>query len=149
MYCMNVVNFVKLRENATIFTKGSEFAAGYDVYACIDECVEILPNSSMIIPTGIALEMPPTFFLGLYPRSGLACKQGLTLMNCVGIIDADYRGEIKVCLYNASNVIRRIYNGDRIAQAIFQRYSNVLFNQVTELSDTERSTGGFGSTGIK
>ena len=148
-----------LRKNAQIPTLGSVNAAGYDLYAAIDDfigpdgqtytgVIEIPPHSNMKVPTGIALAIPEGYWGGIYARSGLATKQGLRPANCVGVIDADYRGEIFVALHNDTNDFRYVYSGDRIAQLVFHQCWHVdEFEQVEELDSTERGEGGFGSTG--
>ena len=140
----------KLNPDAKIPTKGSEEAAGLDLYACFDrEAIEIMPHSSVMIDTGIAVAIPKGNFGGIYARSGLACKRGLRPANCVGVIDSDYRGEVKVCLQNDSSDWQKIYNGERIAQLIIQPYTEVELTEVDELDDTERGEDGFGSSGTK
>ena len=138
----------KLNAQAIIPTRGSEEAAGWDLYACLEKDEElIMPKASTMIGTGIAVAIPDGYFGGLYARSGLACKQGLRPANCVGVIDSDYRGEIKVCLQNDSDNWQKVINGERIAQLIIQPYENVSMEEVDELDDTERGEGGFGHTG--
>ena len=138
----------KLNAEAIIPTRGSEEAAGWDLYACLEKDEElIMPKASTMIGTGIAVAIPDGYFGGLYARSGLACKQGLRPANCVGVIDSDYRGEIKVCLQNDSDNWQKVINGERIAQLIIQPYENVSMEEVDELDDTERGEGGFGHTG--
>lgn len=138
----------KLNAQAIIPTRGSEEAAGWDLYACLEKDEElIMPKASAMIGTGIAVAIPDGYFGGLYARSGLACKQGLRPANCVGVIDSDYRGEIKVCLQNDSDNWQKVINGERIAQLIIQPYENVSMEEVDELDDTERGEGGFGHTG--
>ena len=140
----------KLYSDAIIPTRGSEEAAGWDLYAYLPlGFIEIPPRSAVMIDTGIALELPKGNFGGIYARSGLACKRGLRPANCVGVIDSDYRGEIKVCLQNDSSEWQKIYNGERIAQLVIQPYTEVDLEEVNELDDTERGEGGFGSTGVK
>lgn len=141
------VNIKKLNENATIPTYGSEFAAGADLYACIAEPRVIKAHSTEFIPTGIAMEIPVGFAGLIYARSGLACKKGLAPANKVGVIDADYRGEIIVALHNHTNDDLSIDCGERVAQLVIAPYLTANFIQVTELNDTVRGEGGFGSTG--
>lgn len=150
-----------LRGNAQIPTLGSEVAAGYDLYAATEletypdgdmryETIEIPPHETRMIPTGIAMAIPEGYWGGIYARSGLATKQGLRPANCVGVIDADYRGEIFVALHNDTNDYRYVASGDRIAQLIFHQAARVDFwNPVKELDVTDRGEGGFGSTGSK
>ena len=104
---------------------------------------------SICRPSMATMSLPKGTFLGIYPRSGLACKVGLRPANCVGVIDSDYRGEIKVALHNDSNIEQHIDNGERIAQAILQCYMPMNFTEVDTLEDTDRGQGGFGSTGTK
>ncbi len=136
----------RVNDKAIIPTYGSENAAGMDMYSI--ENVTIEPHQTIMVHTGICMEIPTGYFGALYPRSGLATKRGLRLANCVGVIDSDYRGEIVVALYNDSNVFREVCEGDRIAQLIISPYARpVSFEEVEELSCTERGIGGFGHTG--
>lgn len=137
-----------LNEFAKVPTRGSAQAAGYDLYAAVNYDIEIQPHSTVKVDTGISIEIPEGYFGGIYARSGLATKQGLRPANCIGVIDADYRGPIIVALHNDTMYSQRIMAGDRIAQLIIQPYLNVDFNVVDELTDTERGNGGFGSTGM-
>ena len=137
----------KLRDNAQMPTYGSEFAAGADMYAAIDEAVTIEPNETKLIPTGLAFEIPEGYAGFVYARSGLASKRGLAPANKVGVIDADYRGEIKVILVNLSSTEFIINPGERIAQMVVARYEHVEWDSVELLDETERGVGGFGSTG--
>lgn len=141
------VRLKKLREDAIIPAYGTEFAAGADLYACMDKDITINPGCTEFIHTGIALEIPTGLVGLIYARSGMACKRGLAPANKVGVIDSDYRGEIMVALYNQSNETKVITSGDRIAQIIIQPVTQFEFNEVDELSDTARGEGGFGSTG--
>ena len=143
----NMINVVKLRENAVIPTKGSRCAAGYDLYACVDEAVVIEPHKTAKIGTGLAMELPSSCFGAIYARSGLATKHGLRPANCTGICDNDYRGEYVVALHNDTDDVQIVEPGERIAQFILRRYDDVYFNEVDSLSETERGAGGFGSTG--
>ena len=136
-----------LNEFAKIPTRGSADAAGYDLYAANNYEVEIRPHETIKIGTGIAISIPNGYFGAIYARSGLATKQGLRPANCVGIIDSDYRGEIIVALHNDTNYMQKIGIGDRIAQLIIQPYLEIEFKEVDELNDTDRGSGGFGSTG--
>ena len=140
------IKYKKLSPNAILPTSGSAAAAGYDLYACLDEPVMIEPHTTAKIPTGLAFELPRDYFAGLYARSGLATKQGLRPANCTGICDSDYRGEYIVALYNDSNTTRVVNHGDRIAQMILQKFAPMSFKEA-ELTDTDRGEGGFGSTG--
>mgnify|MGYP002706622200 FL=1 len=147
---MKIINIKKTDENAKIPTYGSEFAAGADLYAVIhneENRVEILPGETAFIDTGIVMEIPNGYVGLIYARSGLACKQGLAPANKVGVIDSDYRGNIMVALYNQSNEIRIVSEGDRIAQIIIQPVEQFGFKVKENLSDTIRGNGGFGSSG--
>lgn len=123
-------------------------SAGMDLMAAIDEAVVIEPGERMIIPTGIAIGLPDGFEAQIRPRSGLAAKYGLTVLNTPGTIDADYRGEIKVILVNLSQEAYTVEKHARIAQMVIARYEHVHLTHVDSLEDTERGTGGFGSTGV-
>lgn len=139
----------KINSKAMIPTKGSTDAAAVDLYACVpNDEVHLLPNSTAPIPTGLAMEIPSGFFGAIYARSGLATKQGLRPANCVGIIDADYRGEIIVAMHNDSNDVRTIKTGERIAQFIIQECPKFDIQEVEFLDKTDRGVGGFGSTGM-
>lgn len=141
----------KLNEKAILPTRGSEYAAGYDLYACIkneDERVIIPAHSTVKIGTGLAFALPDNTFAAIFARSGLATKQGLRPANCVGACDSDYRGEYIVALHNDTDNEQTIKPGDRIAQMILMPYIPMLFEEVESLDKTERGDGGFGSTGI-
>ena len=147
---MKIINIKKTDENAKIPTYGSVYAAGADLYAVIhneENKVEILPGETAFVDTGIAMEIPEGYVGLIYARSGLACKQGLAPANKVGVIDSDYRGNIMVALYNQSNEVRTVSEGDRIAQIIIQPVEQFGFNVKEILSDTVRGNGGFGSSG--
>ncbi len=141
------INLKKLTKTAIIPTRGSSQAAGYDLYADIDEPVTIKPHMTEMIHTGIAIEIPDGYFGAIFARSGLAAKQGLRLANCTGVCDSDYRGEYMVALHNDSIITRIVNPGERIAQLIVMPYLHVEFNETDELTSTERGEGGFGSTG--
>ena len=141
------INIKKLNEKATLPTYGSEFAAGCDLYACIDTETTILPGETALIKTGLAIELPIGYASFIYARSGLASKKGLAPANKVGVIDCDYRGEIMVALHNHSTIPQSILPNERIAQMVIAPYITAEFNQVDELSSTQRGEGGFGSTG--
>ena len=141
------VNIKKLNENAVIPTYGTEYAAGADLYACMDESVTINPGETSFIKTGLAMEVPVGYAGLIYARSGLATKRALRPANCVGVIDSDYRGEIGVALHNDGKEAQAIHIQDRIAQIVIAPYLSVEFNEVDELEDTDRGEGGFGSTG--
>lgn len=139
----------KLDEKAVMPTYGSEFSAGADLYAVSDGDVTIAPGETKFIHTGIALEIPEGYVGLVYARSGLACKRGLAPANKVGVIDADYRGEIMVALHNHSKNEEKIAAGERIAQLVIAPFLHAEFEKKEELSATVRGEGGFGSTGRK
>ena len=143
------VKIKKLNPNAHIPTAGSDKAAGYDLYACIEEAIDIQPQKMVKIGTGIAVTPPEGYFGAIFARSGLSTKRGLRPANCVGACDEDYTGEYIVVLYNDSNLVQTIEPGERIAQLIFLPYISVNMIEVDELEETERGDGGFGSTGTK
>ena len=142
----------KLNDNAILPTLGSPFAAGYDLYSI--DTVTISPQETVLIHTGLAIEIPEGFWGGIYARSGLASKKDLAPANKVGVIDSDYRGEIMVALHNHGKQPQTVMTGDRIAQLIFHQHLSLVADEngeiwqvVDELSDTTRGEGGFGSTG--
>lgn len=137
----------KLRENAKLPTYGSDYAAGADLYACIDTPVTIKPHKTEKIGTGLSMELPNGYWGGIFARSGLATKQSLRPANCVGICDQDYRGEYIVALHNDSDETKIIEPNERIAQLVLLPYEQYNFTETNELSDTVRGDGGFGSTG--
>jgi dUTP pyrophosphatase len=143
------VKIKKLNENAVIPTYGSPYAAGADLYACIDEDTVILPGETKLIKTGLAIELPIGYAAFIYARSGLASKRGLAPANKVGVVDCDYRGEIMVALHNHSLVEQSVSPGERIAQMVIAPYITAEFEEVDTLSDTVRGEGGFGSTGTR
>ncbi len=141
---------VKLLDSrAKMPTYGSVDAAGADLYAVTDGPVTVAPGQTVLIHTGLALAIPQGFVGLVYARSGLATKQGLAPANKVGVIDADYRGELMVALHNHSGETRTVECGDRIAQLVIAPYLTAQFTQQEELDDTVRGEGGFGSTGSK
>lgn len=141
------VNIKRLNKNATIPTRGSNQAAGYDLYACIDTPINIPAHCTEKIPTGLAIEIPDGYFGGIFARSGLATKEGLRPANCVGCCDSDYRGEYIVALHNDTDKTQVINPNSRIAQLVIMPYLPVEFVETDTLSDTKRGFGGFGSTG--
>ena len=143
------VNFTKLDKNATVPKYGTPFAAGADLYALPKGDITLNPGESAFFHTGIAVEIPEGYVGLVYARSGIATKRGLAPSNKVGVIDSDYRGEIMVSLHNHSNEPQIIESGERIAQLVITPYITADFCEVDSLSDTERSTSGFGSTGKK
>ncbi len=143
------VKLKKLNEKATLPTYGSEFSAGADLYACIENDIVIKSGETAFVGTGLAMELDSGYVALVYARSGLACKKGLAPANKVGVIDSDYRGEIMVALHNHSNEERTVCVGERIAQMVVTPYIKCEFEEVNELDNTERGEGGFGSTGRK
>ena len=136
----------KLNENATLPTRGSKEAAGWDLYAAEDATIN--PGETVKISTGIAIALPENTFGAIFARSGLATKQGLAPANKVGVVDSDYRGPVIVALYNHSKEERTVNAGDRIAQLVVLPYVPVDLTEVEKLDDTERGDGGFGHTGV-
>ena len=143
------MNIKKLTSTAIIPTRGSEKAAGYDLYADTNSVVEIKPHKTKKINTGIAIMIPNGYYGAIVARSGLSTKKGLRPANCTGIIDSDYRGDIIVALHNDSDEVQTIEPHERIAQLVICPFLSVEFNEVDELDDTERGENGFGSTGTK
>ena len=137
----------KLSENAILPTRGSEAAAGYDLYADITGAEEIAPHTTTMIPTGLSMAIPEGYFGAIFARSGLAAKENLRPANCVGVIDADYRGPIIVALHNDGEVPRVVEAGERIAQIVIMPFLEANFTVCEELGSTERGEAGFGSTG--
>ena len=138
----------KLNEDVVLPKYESKQAAGMDVHAYLDDSVIIVPTQRVLIPTGLFMALEPGYELQIRPRSGLAYKNGITVLNSPGTIDSDYRGEIKILLINHGLESFTIDNGMRIAQIIINKVEQVQFKEVDELSDTDRGSGGFGSTGI-
>ena len=144
---MEAIRVKKLREKAILPTYGSQEAAGADLYACLEENILIQPGESVFVPTGLAMEIPKGYAGLIYARSGLACKRGLAPANKVGVVDSDYRGEFMVVLHNHGSQPQEIAHGERIAQLVITPVFTPGFAEVSELNDTTRSSGGFGSTG--
>ena len=144
---MKNIKVKKIKPNAILPTWGSEYAAGCDLYACLDRNCYIKPGETVKIGTGLSMAPPLDTWLGIFARSGLAAKEGLRPANCVGAVDPDYRGEIIVAVHNDSYKTREINHGDRIAQMILFPRFTVSFEETLDLSTTERGEGGFGSTG--
>jgi len=142
------IEIKKLNPNATIPTNAHPGDAGYDLCACTNDVVYINPGETVMIPTGLAIAVPAGWFGGIFARSGLASKEGLRPANCVGVADCNYRGEYKVALHNDSCETRAVLPGQKIAQLVVMPCADILFEEVDELSDTERGEGGFGSTGV-
>lgn len=146
---MEKIKIKKLSDLATVPTKGSEKAAGWDLYAALEQPVQIYPGETKKISTDIAVEPPEGYFGAIFPRSGLATKQGLRLANSTGICDEDYRGAYIIPLHNDSDYIRTINPKERIAQVVFLPYYASEIQVVAELSNTDRGANGFGSTGTR
>lgn len=143
------IHFKKLNLEAHIPEYGSAFAAGADLYACMDEPLTIASGGTEFVHTGLAVEIPAGLVGLVYARSGLACKKGLAPANKVGVIDSDYRGEIMVALHNHSSEDITIEAGERVAQMVIAPYVFAQYEEVQELEETVRGDGGFGSTGTK
>lgn len=149
------IKIKKLTETAKIPTKGSEYAAGFDLYADNfgnfksekEWSLMILPGETVKINTGVAVALPENTWGGIYARSGLATKQGLAPANKVGVIDSDYRGPIIVALHNHSGYTQMLHQGDRVAQLVIHEFKPYDFEEVDELDNTDRGESGFGSTG--
>lgn len=142
-----IVKIKKLNDNAKIPTYGSPYSAGADLYACCDGDIVIEPSQTVLIKTGLAIELSKGYVALIYARSGLASKRGLAPANKVGVVDCDYRGEIMVALHNHSSEPQVITMGERIAQMVITPYITAEFEETDTLSDTVRGEGGFGSTG--
>jgi len=140
----NIVN----QSNNPLPFYSTEHSAGMDLRAFLAEPMVLQPLERALIPTGLFIEMPEGYEAQVRPRSGLAIKNGITVLNSPGTIDADYRGEIKVILINLSSEPFTIQNGDRIAQMVIAKYEKISWKQVEQLSETNRGCGGFGSSGI-
>lgn len=144
---MSTIHVKKLSPNAILPTYGTNEAAGADLYACLEDTVSVAPGETIWVPTGIALEVPKGCAGLIYARSSLGVKRGLAPANKVGVIDSDYRGEIRVVLLNHSNQVQTVAPGERIAQMIITPVLTPAYEEVAELTDTVRGEGGFGSTG--
>lgn len=123
-------------------------SAGMDIYAAVEQDMEIKPGETVLIPTGFSIELPHGFEAQIRPRSGLAVKHSIGIMNSPGTIDSDYRGEVKIIITNFGKQNYTIRRGDRIAQMVIARYERIVWEEVHQLSETSRGSGGFGSTGI-
>lgn len=144
---MNTVHVKKLHPNANLPTYGSAYAAGADLYACLDEPVTIGPGETYWVSTGIALEVPVGCAGLVFARSSLGAKRGLAPANKVGVVDSDYRGEIKVVLFNHGSEPQTINPGERVAQFVITPVVTPTYVEAEELEETDRGIGGFGSTG--
>lgn len=143
------IKIKRLTDTAKIPTRGSEYAAGYDLYADTTDYLTIYPHQTVKIGTGLAIEIPNGYFGAIFPRSGLSTKKGLRPANTPGCCDSDYRGEYIVALHNDLDLPQTIEPGERIAQLVVIPFLSVYFEEVSELSETTRGEGGFGSTGTK
>lgn len=142
------IKIKKLNPNAKTPTRGSEQAAGYDIYACLEtETLTIPAHKTVKVTTGISMAIPEGYFGGIFARSGLASKQGLRPANCVGVIDSDYRGEFMVMLHNDTDEPKTIENGDRVGQLVILPFMPIDFEETDSLDETQRGSGGFGSSG--
>jgi dUTP pyrophosphatase len=140
--------FIKTRDGATIPAYATDHSSGVDLCALVDEPIMLAPMERALVPTGLFIGIPEGFEAEVRPRSGMAVKYGVTVLNTPGTIDSDYRGEVMVILINLGSEAFTINKGDRIAQMVFKRLARVEFQQVPDLTDTIRGQGGFGSTGI-
>lgn len=143
LYC----KIKKISETAIIPTKATGGSAGFDFYTDTSEPVVIYPHETVMLTTGIALEIPEGYFGAIYPRSGISTKRGLRLANCVAVIDSDYRGAVGVPIHNDTNESKYVQPHERVAQIVFQKVEPIGIAEVDELSETKRGSGGFGSTG--
>ena len=146
---MELLKIKKLKENAKVPSRGTQGSAGLDLCACIDEPITLNGGDTALIPTGIAIALPSADYGAfVFPRSGIAVKHGIGLLNSVGVIDSDYRGEIMVGVINQKRESYTIEPGERIAQMVVARYEQVEWDEVDVLDETERGAGGFGHTGV-
>ena len=141
------ISVKRLRESAKMPTFGTDQAAGADLYACLDRDVELSPGQTAFIPTGLSMAIPEGYVGLVFARSGLACKSDLAPANKVGVIDSDYRGEFLVALHNHGSQIRTVSGGERIAQLLIVPVAHPCYREAETLPETQRGTGGFGSTG--
>lgn len=147
---MELLKIKKLKENAKVPSRGTQGSAGLDLCACIDEPITLNGGDTALIPTGIAIALPSADYGAfVFPRSGIAVKHGIGLLNSVGVIDSDYRGEIMVGVINQKRECYTIEPGERIAQMVIMPVSMMPVEEVEELDETDRGAGGFGSTGKK
>lgn len=140
---------IKNRSKHQLPTYGTELSAGMDVRANIEQTITLKPLERALIPTGLFMAIPKGYEAQVRPRSGLALKHGIAVLNSPGTIDADYRGELGVIIANLSNIDFEVHDGDRIAQIVIAKHEHVSWEQVEVLDDTERGKGGFGHTGKK
>jgi dUTP pyrophosphatase len=145
---MTKILIKRLSKNIPLPKYETEGSSGMDLAANIEQAIEIKPGKSVIIPTGLALSIPKNYEIQIRPRSGLASKNQISVLNTPGTIDADYRGELKVILINLSDKIFKIEKGLRVAQMVLCPVIKAVLKEVDELEETKRGSGGFGSTGI-
>lgn len=141
------INVKRVSPLATLPTRGSSHAAGYDLHAALSEPLRIPPHATVTVDIGLQFELPEGTFAGIFARSGIATREGLRPANCVGVCDSDYRGNYMVPIHNDSDEERVITPGEKIAQMIVLPYLSLEFEEAEELTDTERGAAGFGSTG--
>ncbi len=146
---MMKIDIKKLNDRAVLPTRGSEQAAGWDLYSNNEEAISVEAHATAMIGTGLSMAIPDGYFGAVYARSGLATKQGLRPANCVGVIDSDYRGEIIISLHNDTDDRKTVNPNERVAQLVIMPYLAVEFDEKDTLDETGRGTNGFGSTGIK
>lgn len=147
---MEILKIKKVKENAKVPSRGTSGSAGLDLCACIDEPITLNCGDTALIPTGIAIALPcAEYGAFIFPRSGIAVKHGIGLLNSVGVVDSDYRGEIMVGVINQKRDAYTIEPGERIAQMVIMPVSIMMTQEVEELDETDRGSGGFGSTGKK
>ncbi|MBO5065950.1 MAG: dUTP diphosphatase [Clostridia bacterium] len=147
---MEALKIKKLRENAKVPNRATGGSAGLDLCACIDEPITLEGGETAVIPTGIAIALPSAEYGAfVFPRSGIAVKHGIGLLNSVGVVDSDYRGEVMVGVINQISIPYTIQPGERVAQMVIMPVSMMPTEEVSELDETERGAGGFGSTGKK
>ncbi|MEW6060991.1 MAG: dUTP diphosphatase [Bacteroidota bacterium] len=145
---MKITRLSKATADIPLPTYATNGSAGMDIYAAIEQDLEIKPGETVLIPTGFSIELPHGFEAQIRPRSGLAVKHSIGIMNSPGTIDPDYRGEVKIILTNFGQQNFTVRRGDRIAQMVIARYERIVWEEVHQLSETQRGSGGFGSTGI-
>jgi dUTP pyrophosphatase len=146
---MTPVKVKKLNENAIIPTYGTEFSAGADLYALPGDSITVEPHKTVMIHTGLSMEIPEGYAGLIFARSGLASKKGLAPANKVGVVDSDYRGEFMVALHNHTDEPKTVDGGERVAQLVIVPFLKAAFEEAEELCETARGAGGFGSTGTK
>jgi dUTP pyrophosphatase len=142
------VKVKRLRKNAILPVYQTEYSAGMDLHACIDEPITLKPMERVLIPTGLSIELPPGYESQIRARSGLALKHGITMANGVGTIESDYRGEYGIILFNISIEPFIVEPNMRVAQLVISKYERVKWQEIDSLSETKRGKGGFGSTGV-